>query len=170
MISMTPVFIKSGRLSLANAPVVGFSKNYRYADFTMTFHLRLENSGGAAWAVRVKDSNNYYLFYLSGPKGAYSGRFRAYIVRDGKLDLADAISAVPIPTKLKEGGHYQIKISAVGNKIYHNIISDTGVEEKLGIFEDTNNTFPIGGIGFRTVGTERFSIDDLFVQSPQKPN
>ena len=66
---------------------------------------------------------------------------------------------------LTPGGEYQIELKATGNVIEHEIRpAATGVPIKLGVFQDPDNTFPYGGIGFRTVGSEQFSVDELFVQ------
>jgi len=46
----------SGRLYLENSPVIGYPKDIRFRDLRMGFHLRLENGGGAAWAVRMSPS------------------------------------------------------------------------------------------------------------------
>ena len=160
--------VKSGRLNIEDAPTLGFPTGIRYRDFIAQFHLKLTNAGGAAWAVHAKDSNNYYLFYLSGPNGLFPGRFNTYIVRDNKFDPANFFTSVPVITDLKSGGQYTIEIKVTNNRIEHSIISaDTGISDKLGFFEDPNKNFPYGNIGFRTVGAEKFSIDDLFVQPRQ---
>jgi hypothetical protein len=157
--------LKGGRLQLANA-ALGYPTGVHYRDIeAMAFHLRLENGGGAAWALRAKDPNNYYLFYLSGPKGLFPGYFNTYVVKDGKFDPQDPVSSSPVVEALKQGGEYQITIRAVGNLIEHEITpASTGQPIKLGVFEDPNNTFVYGGLGFRTVGSETFSVDELFVQ------
>jgi len=38
------------------------------------------------------------------------------------------------------------------------------VTEPLGVFQDPNKTYFYGGIGYRNVGSEQFSVDELFVQ------
>jgi len=156
---------KSGRLEISNSPQLGFASGYNYRDFIMEFHLKLQNAGGAAWAVRVKDSRNYYLFYLSGPGGMFPKRFNTYVVRDNKLDLQNPINSDAVLHDLGPGSQYTIDISVSGNKIEHKITpTATGVSETLGFFEDPNNVFTIGSIGFRTVASEVFSIDDIIVQ------
>jgi hypothetical protein len=63
------------------------------------------------------------------------------------------------------GGQYEIHISGIGNLINHTITSaETGKPENLGSFPDRDSTFLLGGIGFRTVGREKFSIDELVVK------
>jgi hypothetical protein len=156
---------KGGRLEIAIAPQLGFASGYYYRDLIMQFHLKLENTGGAAWAVRVKDSKNYYLFYLSGPEGMFPKRFNAYIVLDNKLDLQNPINSDAVLQDLRPKSQYTIEISISGNKIEHKITpAATGISEPLGFFEDPHNLFTIGSIGFRTVWSEVFSIDDVVVQ------
>jgi hypothetical protein len=157
----------SGRLFIDSSPAVGYPKDTRFRDFVMGFHLKLENGGGAAWAVRIKDSDNYYLFYLCGPEGQFPNRFLTYIVRDGKFDPAKPDDAVPLVFDLQSGAQYEVVIKANGNVIEHAITSSkTGKESPMGAFKDPDNYFPIGGIGFRTVGAEKFSVDEIFVQPP----
>jgi PEGA domain len=154
-----------GRMQVDSAKTLASPINIRYRDFEMSFLLRLGNAGGAAWAVRVKDENNYYLFYLSGPTGTTPNRFNTYIVRNGEFDPSKHFRSDPLIEHLIAGGQYRIVIKATGNRIEHEITpATTGKAMQLGFFDDPNNTFRLGGIGFRTVGLERFSIDDLFVQ------
>jgi len=156
---------KDGRLYIDNAPVLGFPTGIRYRDFEMTFHLRLGDGKGAAWALRARDAGTYYLFYLSGPGGIFNNRFNVYLVRDNLFDPSNHLLSVPVITELKAGGEYTISIKAVKNKIEHSITpASTGVNEKLGYFEDADRRLLIGGVGFRTVGPEKFSIDDLYVR------
>jgi hypothetical protein len=156
--------IKSGRLHIANSPLIGFPTDLRYFDFEMHFLLRLTNAGGATWALHIKDPNNYYLFYLSGPEGLFPNRFITYIVIDNKLDPHAPVSSVPVPMELKAGGDYTIEITASKNIIEHAITpAATGERIRFGFFEDPKHLFPYGNIGFRTVAQEQFSIDELFV-------
>jgi hypothetical protein len=153
--------VRSGRLYIEKAGAVGYPGKIRYRGFTMVFHLKLENSGGAAWALRIKDPNNYYLFFLCGPDGPYPNRFVTYIVRDGKMTLQ---SSDEVLVKMAAGNQYRLEIRAEANKIEHKITpADTGKAINLGFFEDVIRTFPYGNICFRTVGMERFSVDDIYI-------
>ncbi|HEY6330352.1 MAG TPA: PEGA domain-containing protein [Blastocatellia bacterium] len=157
--------MKSGRLYIANAPAVGFPKNIVYRDFIENFYLQLVNGGGAAWAVRIKDANDYYLFYLSGPTGLFPNKFLTYIVKDGKFDPNSPSDSESVPVDLKAGQSYTINIHATMNVIEQSITpNSTGVTTNLGAFKDPNNSFSYGDIGFRTVGKESFAVDDLYVQ------
>ena len=140
----------------------------------MTFHLKLLNDGGAAWALRVKDPNNYYLFYLSGRGTMVENYFLTYVVQDGKVVQTGA--SFPVIVHLVPGGEYQISIVAKNNQISHTIRTDQtkpefeeedrGYERTLGTFMDVDNTYPTGGIGFRTFGSEKFAVRDLYVRPP----
>ncbi|MBL8205245.1 MAG: serine/threonine protein kinase [Blastocatellia bacterium] len=158
--------IRGERLFIANQSRVGYTTNITADDFTMTFLLRLENADGAAWVLRIRDQDNYYLFHLDGSKTA-TRYFSAYIVREGKL--GEAVSQIPVTKQLIAGGHYTVNITAKGNEITHllNSADDPSADtmgDPLGYFKDENNLYPSGGIGFRSVGTEQFSVDDLYVR------
>jgi hypothetical protein len=156
---------REGRLEIENQPRVGFPAGVYYDNFTVNFQLKLLNDAGAAWALRVRDSDNYYLFYLSGPGGNYPNRFVTYVVQDGKFDLPEYKQFRSFPLALKDGGEYDVEITADGNRISHTITpADTGDPVKLDVFADSNNTFAYGSFGFRTIGVEKFSVDDLYLR------
>jgi TIR domain len=159
---------KQDRLLIDNQPLIGFAKGINYADFEMSFHLKLENAAGAAWALRVQpDGGNYYLFYLSGPDGQKANRFFTYVVHDNKIRQGDFESSVPVVAKLTAGGQYQIDIKAEKGRIIHTITpEETGVLTNLGDYSDPDNTFTSGSIGFRSFDIEKFSVDDLFIRPP----
>jgi serine/threonine protein kinase len=164
---------KDGRLQIENQPQLIFPTEVNCEDFTMDFHLRLENDGGAAWALRTKDATHYYLFYLSGPSGLSPGYFVPYIVNGNQRTQKNAVPVIP---HLVTGGEYQIHITVQGNKITHDITvaktlpqyidDEQGNRWALGVFVDSANTYPAGGIGFLTLHTEKYSLDDLFVRPP----
>lgn len=156
---------REGRLEIENQPQPGFPVGVNYDNFEMHFHLKLLNDAGAAWALRISDPNKYYLFYLSGPDGIYPNRFITYIVQDGKVNPTIFNLSTPVIVDLKSGEQYQIDIKVEGNQITQKITpAETGEEVNLGLFTDPNNTISSGGVGFRTVGIEKFSVDDLFVR------
>jgi hypothetical protein len=159
--------IEKGRFYLENCQSLAFPKGINYRDFTMAFHLRVENGKGAAWALRVKDSGNYYLFYLTGPGAALPNLFLTYIVRDNKFDPAKPDDSVPLTFRLEPGGEYTVDITVDANVISHTITSSkTGKASPSGVFKDNDSYFTFGDIGFRTVGSERFSVDEIYVRPP----
>jgi len=171
-------------LNIENQESVGGPNGLTYRNFTMSFLLKLTNAGGAAWALRVQNSKDYYLFYLAGvndklgPDGApvNPGFFYTYITRDKKsVPFGNPTMVIP---ELAADDQYTITIIAKGNEITHFINSikkpcpsnssgDPSIKFlgcTLGFFEDNGNTYPCGGIGFRTVGSEKFSIAELSVR------
>jgi len=154
----------AGQLEVEKSPDIGYAAEKNFGDCHVKFHLKLLNSAGAAWALRVKDSRNYYLFYLSGPDGQVPNRFLTYIVREDKPlvpSIFDSSSGLAIQLA---PGEYDIEVEMKGNEITHTINSaETGETRHLGYFKDETNTYPTGSIGFRTIGIEKFAIDDLFV-------
>ncbi|HKQ08995.1 MAG TPA: PEGA domain-containing protein [Blastocatellia bacterium] len=160
--------VKGGALYLSNCPRPVFAVALRYFDFKLHFHLTLENDGGAAWALRAKDGENYYLFYLSGPQGAFKNQFNIYVVRNNRLDLNDPVSTARIPFALKPDGQYEIDIEFTGNKVKHTITpADTGKAITLDYSELREDVYPYGTIGFRTIGKEKFLIDDVIIEPLQ---
>ena len=161
--------IRGERLFIAQQPRVGYVTKLAADDFTMVFHLKLENAVGAAWALRIRDPDNYYLFHLSGAAGSQTATsyFSMYIVRDGKL--GEAVSRIPVTKQLRAGGEYTVNITAKANEIIHLLSSadDPSTDplgDPLGYFKDESNLYSNGGIGFRSVGAEQFSIDELYVR------
>lgn len=155
-----------GSLEITGQPQVGYASGIVFEDFEVSFDLKLLNGGGASWALRVNGPGNYYLFYLSGPAGMYPKRFLSYVVRDGEIDRKSERSNAVI-AELKEGEQYYVMITAEKNRITSTIRpAATGRETNLGVFVDPDNTYPRGGFGFRTVGGEKFSVDNLIVRPP----
>ena len=121
--------------------------------------------------MRAKDPRNYYLFYVTGPDAPIPNRFLTYVIRDGKLDPYKPNDSVPLLFRLEAGGEYQVEISANKNQIKNFITPTTGKRFPTGVFKDNDNLFPYGTIGFRTIGSERFSVAELFVRPPEvKPD
>lgn len=167
--------VGGGALEIAEAPQLGFLTDKRFRNFTMSFQVTLLNGEGAAWALRASDEG-YYLFYLSGPKGMQPNRFVTYLARGDKLDQVGTPFNIIRP--LCEGCVYTINIKAEGNNFFHQIRIDSvpdqhtelkefeGETYKLGDYADAEDTFPDGGVGFRTFASEKFSVADLFIYPP----
>ena len=143
----------SGRLHISQSEKIGYPTEYLFQDFIMTFSLKLTNGLGAAWVVRMKDQDNYYLFYLL-PKRAGPHRtdtFKVYIVRDGNLQLAKpAVSPRNVPIDLTPDDEYFVKIEAKGNEINHTIISADAAYDWSFKFSnpDSASSFLCGRVGF----------------------
>ncbi len=169
--------VDSGWLHIANVRQLGFPTNFFYRSFTMQFQLKLMSDEGAAWAVRARDANNYYLFYLSGPKGLHPNKFLTYIVRENQFDPMKPIDVpVSVVVSARKGDSYTVKIDASENVINHVIVPSSlnqedkkrdlaGEDVNLSSFTDQKRTFTYGGIGFRTIGSESFAVDEIYVKA-----
>jgi hypothetical protein len=158
---------KAGQLLIEKQPRIGIARGINYDDFEMGFSVTLDDKVGAAWAVRVQDANNYYLFYLSGPDGQWPNRFATYVVRDGDFHASVPESKISTTEAVKAGVQYYVHIKAEKNHITQTINNpETAIDIPLGDFTDPKSTFLSGSIGFRSIDAERFSIDDLFVRPP----
>lgn len=165
------------QLSIKHVPGLIFLREQNYFDFEMKLYLKLTNMGGVAWAVRVNDADNYYLFYLAGPENdELPPGFYFYIVRNNKFDPRNYQYAAspPIAERLMAERQYEIIVRVKGKQIDNVIIparmkdgvedTDTGRELSLGQFEDPHHHFKCGSIGFRTVGSGQFSIYQVYTQ------
>jgi hypothetical protein len=141
---------------------LGIARDSWYADFEMIFALRLGGPRGAAWAVRARDVNNYYLFVLGGPEGPYPNQLRAYVVAGGVFDPAAPASTQPVIPPLRPGETYRVRVRAEGGVIQHWLTpASTGEEVSVGLFNDVKRSFPLGRIGFVAPHGEVFQISGL---------
>jgi hypothetical protein len=164
---------QEGRL-FVDQPEVGFATDINCADCEVIFDIRLLNNAGASWALRVNDPNNYYLFSLSGPDGPeYANRFISYTVRNGQRDPRSLNYVNLDPALLKAGHNYHLEIRVEKTKITHQLVDTDGSADEipLGVFVDVSNAHPQGSVGFMALGSQRFSVDDIWVRPPnmQKP-
>ena len=156
----------AGRLEIADQPQVGYLTDVAFADFEASFNIKLLSNRGAAWALRVNGEGDYYLFYLTGTEGLYPNRFLFYVMRDGK-SVPKLERTTNVIVEVKEGQEYNVKIKAEGGKFTHVLTNNReGDEILLGDFVDPSNSYPQGSIGFRTMGSEKFTVDDLFIYPP----
>ncbi len=142
--------------------------NY-YADFDLNFDARFENGRGVAWIARAKDDRNYYLFKLStGSDAGTRARMSFFICREGRCELKDSR---PVVEKLDTpNDSYHIILEARGSEftVRIRVLSTPRPDDpqKLAVFND--DTFQIGGIGFRGVDDTRALIQSLIVRPKQK--
>lgn len=140
-----------------------------YRDFRWDFDVSFGNGKGAAWIVRAKDRQNYYLFELITSKSGQPRRaLNFYLCRNGKLELKDSRDVVEKIEKPNDSFH--ITVIATGNQFAHtiSIASNPGTEaQPLGTF--TDNTFAYGGIGFQAVNGIEMIVRSFVVIPHQKP-
>jgi len=134
--------------------------NY-YQDVKLEFDVVFNNGRGVSWVARAKDLNNYYLFELTGPaKGETALNF--YICQDGKLYQKDRRRVVEKMDVKDDTFH--IIFEARGNRFETtmNIRSAPSAQpHRIGIFQD--NTFSLGGVGFRGKDQSETLLQSLFI-------
>jgi len=134
-----------------------------YGDFDLDFDVRFPNGRGAAWIIRAKDTDNYYLFELTTSNSAARRLFNFYLCRNGQCNLKDSRNVVEILEKPDDS--YHLKLEARGARFTHKIrvFSTPRADDPqpLGTFEDNN--FKFGGIGFRTVNGAEMLIQNLVI-------
>ncbi|HZS06302.1 MAG TPA: PEGA domain-containing protein [Blastocatellia bacterium] len=139
-----------------------------YRDFTWDFDVSFGNGKGAAWIVRAKDTQNYYLFELTTSKSSQQRKLlNFYVCRNGRLELKDSRNVIePIE---KPGDSFHITVKATGNQFAHTISvasSPSPEAQPLGTF--TDSTFSYGGIGFQAVNGMEMIVRSFVVIPNQK--
>ena len=137
--------------------------NY-YQNVRLEFDVVFNNGKGVSWVVRAKDPNNYYLFELTGPTSGTTA-LNFYICQDGKLYLKDSQRVVENLSVKDDTFH--IIFSAQGNRFETRMNITSAPLEKprwIGVFQD--NTFSLGGIGFRGKDQSEALLQAFFV-NPQ---
>jgi predicted acylesterase/phospholipase RssA len=162
--------VPTGLLHIRQTERVGYSKSLCLRNFSLSFNIWLENDAGAAWALRVEDDRNYYLFYLSGPSGIVPNRFCAYAVRDDKFDPLKPINPSNVVTDIRRGAQFVIRVDVNNGEIKHAINPSNldpalqGKDLPIHVFKGADNYFHYGSIGFRTIRSEEFAIGNIVVR------
>lgn len=133
---------------------LGLIRDKLYKDFTLSFDLKFANGKGAAWIMRARDENNYYLFQLAGPGASSPNTFRSFLVEKGKARLLKTDFVAEDLNLPNDSFH--IVVEARGNTIKHSIQvkSAPKAEGPQPLSELTDGTLTYGGIGFSTVDGE----------------
>jgi hypothetical protein len=142
---------------LVKGQEIGLARNLIYENFIMVFDISFTNQKGAVWIVRARDKKNYYLFQLSGPKGAHPRSFRSFIYQNGQPTLLRSDQVVEDLSRPND--FYHITIEAKGNTIKHFIqlkSNPAAGAEPLSTL--TDSTFAYGGIGFGAIDDEEFEV------------
>lgn len=148
--------VRSGKLLVKGASEVGLRSGF-YDDFKMTFDISFSNEKGAVWIVRAHDKRNYYLFQLSGPKGASPKLFKSYIYQNGQPKLLSSDRVVEDLSLLNDS--YTITIQAKGPTIKHFIKLKSNPAGGSELFSTlTDSTFSYGAIGFGGIDGEEFVV------------
>ena len=145
----------------------GLLKERRYDDFRMVFDISFINGKGAAWIVRARDRQNYYLFQLTGPRSISPNYFRSYLYQNGQIKMLDSVKVVE--NLNTPGDSFTIMVEADGTTIKHFIKLKSAPAlgfQPMHTFGD--KTLPYGMVGFQAKEDEEFNVYTMIVM-PGKP-
>ncbi len=138
---------------------VGLVKDNDYADFTMEFDVSFANGKGAVWIVRARDSKNFYLFQLVGPKGAGGNTFHSFIYQNGQMRQLKPPEFLALDLS-RPGDSFHITVELRGPSIKHFIeltsSPNAGGRQPLSVASDS--TFSHGTVGFGAKDGEEFLV------------
>ncbi|MCI0485944.1 MAG: carboxypeptidase regulatory-like domain-containing protein [Blastocatellia bacterium] len=150
--------VKPGKM-VVNGDGTGFVRGMTYKDFKMVFDISFANNKGAVWIVRARDSRNYYMFQLSGPKAANPKTFKSYICQNGQIKLIKPPELV-VEDLSRRDDSFTITIEAKGPVIRHFIQVKSAPSpdgpQPLSTVSDGN--FSYGKVGFGTKDDEEYIV------------
>lgn len=125
-------------------------EGYRYyKDFRLSSSARMTNGVALSFALRARDSKNYYLLELTGAKSDEPNTVRLFVVKNG---VAQRIRAIPIPSAgakaMGPGQFFAISVKMIDYAITVEIEdSETGAPYPLGVLTDPARNFAVGAVG-----------------------
>jgi hypothetical protein len=138
---------------------IGMVKGNDYADFTMEFDVSFSNGKGAVWIVRARDSQNFYLFQLIGPKGTGRNTFHSFVYQGGQLRQLKPPEFLALDLS-RPGDSFHITVELRGPSIKHFIevssAPNAAGRQPLSVLSD--NTFSHGAVGFGVKDNEEFLV------------
>jgi hypothetical protein len=130
-----------------------------YFDFKLVLDLRFLNGKGAAWIIRAKDPQNYYLLELAAAQSE-NQRKQIYfsICRDGRCEVNKSF---PLPAEIDQPrAALHLVVTAQGSKFQVTLDAGNG-SNVIGNFADA--TFAYGGIGLRAVNGLEMLVQNLVI-------
>ncbi|HNC47060.1 MAG TPA: hypothetical protein PLU80_23005, partial [Acidobacteriota bacterium] len=151
-------------LKVRGAQTIGMPKEVGFRNCEVAFDLQLVKGGRASWVIHAKDTKkDYYLFSLELAGGA--AVLKTFVCRDGIPGTPVQTDFIPVPVAEKKWHHFRILVE--GNKISHLVTPNESPDEySVSLFQDRDNTFPYGSIGFATLQGEEFWVG-AFVVCPE---
>ncbi len=107
------------------------------------YEIKVKIDGYPADPVfRYQDRDNYYLFQLNTTAAQY-GAVRAHVKVNGTWSVAKVVSAT-VDAPIVNNQWFTFKVIGQGSAFYFYVDN-----KFIGFFDDANNTYPMGHIGFR---------------------
>jgi hypothetical protein len=125
-------------------------ESYRYyKDFRLSSSAKMVNGVALSFALRARDSQNYYLLQLTGEKSDEPYTLRLFVVKNG---VEQRIRAIPIPRSgakaMDAGQFFAVSIKMIDYAITVEIEdSETGAPYPLGVLTDPARNFAVGAVG-----------------------
>ena len=125
-------------------------EGYRYyKDFKLSSSARMLNGVALSFALRARDSQNYYLLQLTGEKSDDPNTVRLFVVKNG---VEQRIRTITIPTagakSMASGQFFTVSIKMIDFTITVEIEdSETGAAYPLGGLTDPARNFAVGAVG-----------------------
>jgi hypothetical protein len=138
-------------------------------NYQAEFEVKI-NKEAAAWVLRATNSQNFYLFKLSGEKAEAvpKNSLMTYVFSEGQYlnsarreDAPGAAFVALVPFKIRAKEYFRVRMVARGHTITH-FINDTRIDSW------TDNTFSRGRFGFNANLLESFFVRYLRI-SPAEP-
>ncbi|HEY6119378.1 MAG TPA: hypothetical protein VIV66_05430 [Pyrinomonadaceae bacterium] len=120
-----------------------------YKDFKLSSSVKMLNGSAVSFALRARDSQNYYLLQLTGDSSDEPYTVRLFVVRNG---VEQRVRAIPIPRAgakaMATGQFFSVTVKMVDYAITVEIEdSETGAPYPLGVLTDPNHNFAVGAVG-----------------------
>lgn len=148
----------------AAGTAVGLLRDKEYANFKASFDILFANGKGAAWIIRARDKQNYYLFQLVGPNGVGRNMFRSFIVQDGKIKQLKPQEFIALDLG-GQNASFHISVEANGSSIKHFIeISNAPQATPRPLSVLTDSTFSSGTVGFTSKDGEEFIVQFVSIE------
>src|ERR1041384_3654134 len=141
-------------------------KGFRYyRDFQLVSNARMINGMAVSFALRARDTQNYYLLQLTGAKADEPHVVRLFLVENG---VARRIRAIPFSSAvarvMDSGQFFSVTVKMVGYQITVEINdSETGGSHSLGVLTDPDQNFAVGAVGIASRGEEENVIERFVV-------
>ena len=139
------------------------NKRY-YKDFQLTSTVKILNGVGAGFALRARDSQNYYLLELTGEKADEPYTVRLFVVKNGAAQRIQAQPIVGAPAAAIKAGQFSAVVRMTDNRIKIDVEdSKTGLSYPLGVLTDPNRSFTAGAVGIAARGNEENAVWIFYV-------
>jgi hypothetical protein len=141
------------------------ARNRYYKDFRLESNVKMTNGVAASFALRARDSQNYYLLQLTGGNADEPYVVRLLAVKNG---VPQRLRAIPISRSsagaMASGQFFTVSIKMIDYEITVDIVdSQTGAPYTLGVLTDPDHNFAVGAVGIAARQNEENVIERFIV-------